>query len=100
MYYSKFTGGLLGLIGIKVLQILIIVFTVGIGTPWGVCMKERWMAKHTIIDGHQLRFEGTGGLLFSKYIVWFLLTLITLGIYAFWLNIKMKQWVIAHTHLN
>lgn len=100
MHYSKFTGGLLGLIGIKVLQILIIVFTVGIGTPWGVCMKERWMAKHTIIDGHQLRFEGTGGLLFSKYIVWFLLTLITLGIYAFWLNIKMKQWVIAHTHLN
>ena len=30
-----------------------------------------------------------------KYI---LLTLITCGIYGFWLDIKMKQWITKHTH--
>ena len=28
-----------------------------------------------------------------------LLNIITLGIYAFWLEIKMKQWLVKHTHI-
>lgn len=95
---SYFDGGLLGLIGINLLQILLIGLTLGICTPWAVCIKERWVAKHTYIDGRQLVFDGTGGQLFGNYIKWFLLTLITLGIYGFWLEIKMKQWIVKHTH--
>jgi len=95
---SVFTGGLLGLIGINLLQALITLCTLGICAPWAICIKERWIAKHTYIDGRQLRFDGTGGQLFGKYIVWLLLTIVTLGIYAFWLDIKMKQWVVKHTH--
>lgn len=95
---SKFTGRLIGLIGISILQMLLVAITLGIGTPWAVCMKERWIAKHTIIDGKQLRFDGTGGQLFGKYIIWFLLTIVTLGIYSLWLTIKMKKWVVSHTH--
>ena len=41
---SKFTGGLLGLIGISILQYLICAFTLGIGAPWAICMKEKWIA--------------------------------------------------------
>ena len=37
---SKFNGGLLGLIGVSILQALISVFTLGIGVPWALCMKE------------------------------------------------------------
>jgi uncharacterized membrane protein YjgN (DUF898 family) len=96
---SKFTGGLLGLIGIGILQGIIILFTLGIGTPWAVCVKERWIAKHTTLDGRQLIFDGTGGQLFGNYIKWFLLTIITLGIYSFWLSLKMQAWVVSHTHL-
>lgn len=95
---SKFTGGLLGLIGINILQGLLIMVTLGIGAPWAICMKERWIAKHTFIDGKQLVFDGTGGQLIGNYIKWMLLTIITLGIYAFWLEIKMKQWLVKHTH--
>ena len=95
---SKFTGGLLGLIGIHILQWLLILVTLGLGAPWAICMKERWIARHTFIDGRQLTFDGTGGQLFGNYIKWFLLTLITLGIYSLWLSIKMKQWVVKHTH--
>ena len=95
---SQFTGGLLGLIGINLLQTFLIFLTLGLGVPWAVCLKERWIAKHTIIDGRQLVFDGTGGQLFGNYIKWFLLTILTLGIYGFWLDIKMKQWITKHTH--
>lgn len=96
---SRFNGSLLGLIGINLLQILIIGLTFGVAAPWAICMKERWTAKHTVIDGRQLVFDGTGGQLFGNYIKWFLLTIITFGIYAFWLDIKMKQWITKHTHM-
>ena len=98
MKESQFTGGLLGLIGINLLQVLMIGLSLGLGTPWAICMKERWMARHTIIDGKQLTFDGTGSQLFGNYIKWFLLTILTLGIYGFWLDIKMKQWITKHTH--
>ena len=95
---SKFTGGLLGLIFVYLGQWLLTLVTLGLGAPWAICIKERWVAKHTVIDGRRLTFDGTGGQLFGNYIVWFLLTIVTLGIYSFWLGIKMKQWVTKHTH--
>ena len=96
---SKFTGGLLGIIGIRILQILITILTLGIAVPWAVCIKESWFAKHTVIDGHRLTFDGNGPQLFGNYIKWILLTVLTIGIYAFWLNIKLRAWVVSHTHL-
>ena len=98
MKESKFTGGLLGLIGISILQFVIIAFTLGFGAPWAVCMRESWVAKHTIIDGKQLVFDGTGAQLFGNYIKWLLLSFVTFGIYGLWLSIKMKQWIVKHTH--
>ena len=95
---SKFTGRLIQLIVVSILQTLLTFVTLGIALPWAVCIKERWVAKHTIIDGKQLVFDGNGGQLFGKYILWFLLTVVTFGIYAFWLTIKMKKWVVSHTH--
>lgn len=98
MYESKFTGGLLGLIGVNVALVLITTVSLGLLAPWGLCFKEKWIAEHTIIDGKRLSFDGTGAQLFGNYIKWFLLTIITIGIYAFWLTIKMKQWTVKHTH--
>ena len=57
---------------------LISVFTFGIAVPWAVCIKERWFAEHTIIDGNKITFDGTGAQLFGNYIKWILLTIITL----------------------
>ena len=36
--------------------------------------------------------------LFGNWIKWLVLTFITLGIYGFWLNIKLEQWITKHTH--
>lgn len=100
MKESKFTGSLLGLIIINIICVLISILTLGLGIPWAVCLKESWYAERTVIDGKELYFDGNGFQLFGNYIKWFLLTIITLGIYSFWLVIKMKQWVIKHTHFE
>lgn len=96
---SKFTGNILEYIGISIITSVIIVFTFGIATPWAVCMYQSWRVKNTVIDGHQLTFDGNGTQLFAHYIKWFLLTLVTFGIYGLWLSLKMEQWVAKHTHM-
>lgn len=95
---SKFTGTLLGQIGVNILAFLITVLTLGIAYPWAMVLKIRWKVENSIIDGRRLIFTGSAASLFGHYIIWFLLTIITLGIYGFWLNIKIQQWITAHTH--
>ena len=97
---SKFTGGLLGLIGIGILSGIIVIISAGILTPWAVCIRQEWYAKHTYIEGKQLVFEGKAIELFGQFIKWFFFTIITLGIYAFWLNIKMHAWVVSKTRFR
>ena len=99
MKESQFNGGLLGLIGVNLVVSIVTAITLGIAAPWMACFRERGYAGHTIIDGKQLTFDGTGGQLFGKYIIWLLLTIVTIGIYSFWFGIKMHQWVISHTHV-
>ena len=94
---SYFDGCLLQLIGWRILGTLITTLTFGICYPWAICMIYSWEAKHTVINGHRLRFTGTAMQLFGNWIKWLLLTFITFGIYSFWLSIKLKQWKIKHT---
>ena len=97
---SKWEGCLLGAIGINLLMILITACTLGIGAPWALCMKERWVASHTVLDGKRLRFDGQGGELFVTYLKWYLFTVITIGIYGFFVPTKLKQWKVSNTHLS
>lgn len=97
MEQSYFDGGLLQLIGWKILGALITICTLGICYPWAFCMVYSWEAKHTVINGKRLCFNGTAVGLFGNWIKWLLLTLITCGIYSFWLVIALKKWKIKHT---
>ena len=64
----------------------------------GQCIMLRWKTNHTVIDGRRMYFDGNGASLFGHWVVWYLLCFITLGIYGFWLTIKMEQWKAKHTH--
>lgn len=94
---SYFDGGLLQLIGWTILGFFITVCTLGICYPLAVVWIFGWKARHTVIEGRRLRFEGTAIGLFGNWIKWWLLCIITLGIYSFWLGIKMEQWKTKHT---
>ena len=61
-------------------------------------MVYGWEARHTVINGYRLRFDGTAIQLFGMWVRWLLLTVITLGIYGLWVGIKLKQWKTAHIH--
>lgn len=97
MEKSYFDGGLLQLIGWRLVGILITFFTLGICYPWACCMIYEWETKHTVINGKRLYFNGTALQLFGNWIKWWFLTLITLGIYGFWVGIKTKKWIVKHT---
>ena len=46
---SYFDGGLLQLLGWKIVGALISAVTLGICVPWAVCLIENWKAKNTHI---------------------------------------------------
>ena len=94
---SYFDGGLLQLIGWKLLGSLITAATFGICYPWACCMIYDWETKHTVVNGHRLKFTGTAMQLFGLWIKWWLFCLVTCGIYGFWVAIDLKKWKTKHT---
>lgn len=94
---SEFTGGALGYFGTSFVCALVTIVTLTLGMYWARCHKERWLAKHKIIDGLRLEFDGKAIQYFGKRVLWTFLTIITLFIYSFWLIIKSKKWITKHT---
>lgn len=54
-------------------------------------MVYGWKINHTVVDGHRMKFNGSAVGLFGNWIKWLLLTVITLGIYGFWVSIKLED---------
>ena len=96
---SYFTGTMLRLLGINLLCILITLISLGLLFPLAECIKLRWLAKNTVINGHRVIFEGKALKLYSKYIKWILLIIITLGIYGFWVPLRKLEWKVENTTL-
>lgn len=94
---SYFDGGLLSLVAHTILAYLIIGFTLGICTPYALCILYKWKINHTVIDGHRLKFTGSAIDLFGEWLKWLLLTVVTFGIYSWWVGIKLEQWRVKNT---
>ncbi|WP_222592466.1 DUF898 family protein [Alkalibacterium kapii] len=95
---SFFDGGLFKLIFWSVFGVIITFFSIGLLYPWALCRIYAWKINHTVVDGRRLSFSGTATGLFGNWIKWWLLSLITLGIYGFWVNIKLEDWKVKNTH--
>ncbi|WP_167042765.1 DUF898 family protein [Salinibacterium sp. ZJ454] len=93
----SFDGGAATYFGTAILGLLVTVCTLGICYPFALVLNERWRAKHTFIDGQQLVFTGSATGLFGLWIKWFLLSLITAGIYLFWVGPRIQRWVTVNT---
>ena len=95
---SKFTGGAFGLFFVRFFVLFVSTITLFLAFPAMMCFYYKWVASHTEINGKKMYFDGNGLQLFGKYLLWSFLTVITLGIYSFFLVIKMKKWITSHTH--
>ena len=97
---SYFDGGLLELIGWRILAFFITGITFGIGAPWAQCMLYSWEYKHTVLNGKRLKFEGTGGDLFVQYFKWIFFSIITFGIYILVIPVRETRWVVSNLHFE
>lgn len=94
---SYFTGSTFSLVWLNIWTSMVTGITLGLAFPFMLCKKQHWLAKHTFINGRQLQFTGTGMQLFANWIKWSLLTVVTLGFYAFFIQIAIKKWTVSHT---
>jgi uncharacterized membrane protein YjgN (DUF898 family) len=96
---KKFTfdGGAATYLGTAILGVLITLFSLGICYPFALVLRQRWRAKHSYIDGKQLIFTGSAVGLFGHWIKWFVLILITFGIYLFWVGPRIQKWIWENT---
>jgi uncharacterized membrane protein YjgN (DUF898 family) len=76
------------------------VVTFGICYPFAMVLNERWRAKHSYIDGRRLIFIGSAWSLFGNWLKWLLLSVITIGIYLFWVIPRLTQWKWEHTDFD
>ncbi len=77
---------------------LVNICTLYIMKPFTYCWKHKWYTSHCIYDGMRASFDGNGAQLIGKYIIWWLLSIVTVGIYAIWLGLNLYKWKTAHTH--
>lgn len=83
---------------------LLSMVTLGIYLPWGLMRLQRFQQEHTIAEGegviYKLRTQLTGGELFKAGFVAYFLTMITFGIYAPWMMVKMLSLFVGRTQLE
>ncbi len=97
---SYFDGGYWVYIGYNLVVNFVTVITFGIAHPWMRCWYQKWLASHTVINGKRMTFDGKGGDLFVKYIIWLLLSYLTCGIYGLWMAVALKKWITEHTNFE
>jgi uncharacterized membrane protein YjgN (DUF898 family) len=95
-----FDGGAATYVGTAILGFLITLCTLGICYPFALVLRERWRAKHSYVDGQQLVFTGSAWGLFGNWIKWLLLSVITLGIYLFWVGPRIAKWKWENTDFD
>lgn len=100
MKYLEFDGKASEAFFILLGAFLITLFTAGLAMPWATTMRQRWIAKHTTIEGKRLVFKGDGSALFGKYILWMLFTLLTAGLYGFVAYARYQKWIVENTAIQ
>lgn len=91
-----FDGGAGTYVGTAILATLITIVTLGIALPYAIVLRQRWICKHTYIEGRRLMFTGTGIGLFGNWVKWWILMIITIGIYSFWVVPRLTKWKVEH----
>lgn len=100
---SQITGG--ELFKTYLVGALLTGITVGIYAPWFICNLQKLILQRTAIVSQgraigRLDFTGKGGDLFVTFLVGQLLTMITLGIYLAWFQVKMMQFMSKNTEIT
>jgi hypothetical protein len=85
---------------LRLLGFILFFVTLTISYPWTMCMIYRYQTKHTVVNGYRLKFDGKGSQLLGRYLLWLLLTILTVGIFLIFLTNKIRIWKAKHTFIS
>ncbi len=95
-YNSYFDESVKAYLLLQIKYTLMCVFSLGLAYPWALCMKYRATYHHTVVCGKRLKFIGCPKDLAQHWVWWWLLCVITLGLFSIALHVRMKKWTIAN----
>lgn len=75
---------------------LLNVITLGFAYPWTLCMKYESKYNHTVICGKRLKFIGNPKELIGCWITWWILCVITFGLYGLVVRVRFQKWATAN----
>ncbi len=96
---SKFSGKVLQIFLFCIWAPILFAISIGLASPFIVCTVIRWICNNSTIGGKSYAFKGTAGGLFGRWIVWYLLTIITAGIYGFWSIRNQIRWIVENIEM-
>ena len=92
---SVYTGGMMETMAMEIVVPVLAALSLGIAIPWLECWERSWYGERTHISGQKLCFKGRGEDLFEKWIIWWLLGLVTFGIYTLLCTpIQLERWMV------
>jgi len=102
VYRLRFLGSGKDLLIKLVVGYVLSLITLGLYMPWFVCSLQKYFHQRTEILSGATRvgtmdFVGTGGALILTWFVGLLLTIMTLGIYIFWFQVKLFKFFAQNT---
>jgi hypothetical protein len=96
---SKFSGGVFPIFLFCIWAPILLIISLGLAIPFIVCTVIRWICNNSTICGKSYRFKGTAMGLFGRWILWSILTIITIGIYGFWSTRNHVRWVVENIEM-
>lgn len=96
LYNSYFDVALKDNIKLRIKCTLLCWVTLGLAYPWTMCMKYRSKYNHRVICGKRLKFIGEPKELIKHWFWWWLLCIVTLGIFTFFTKLRMERWAVAN----
>lgn len=74
--------------------------TAFIAFPWMVVWVVGYVCNNTTVDGNKIEYTCTGGKMLIENIKIMLLTVVTFGIYSFWVPARMLKFHIKYIHIK
>jgi uncharacterized membrane protein YjgN (DUF898 family) len=89
-----------GLFGTALTALFLTVFTCGFGSPWAICLVNKYHREHTLIGGECLSFSGGGAELLVMALIGQILIVVTLGIFSPFHVVNLQKWLWRNTQIQ
>lgn len=84
----------------KIKRKLLLIITLGLAYPYVKCQDLKQEAKCITYDNYNLEFTGTAKGLIFQWLKWISFSILTLGIYSFFIPSKIRKFKACNTHLK